>query len=226
MTRALPIRVCEAAAIGAACALWLALAMRWLAAAPWSAALPWAVVPAAILGVLIADLLSGVIHFACDRFFSERTPLIGRAFIAPFREHHGDPEAIARHGFCERNGNTCIALLPLLIAAHEVFRGPSGMNASALTPFSLALTGALAATNEVHAFAHRERAPALVRRLQRAGVILSPAAHLRHHAGGHARAYCITTGWLNPWLDAFEAFARLEAAIRGAARAMRRRRAP
>jgi ubiquitin-conjugating enzyme E2 variant len=216
----------EAAAISAACALWLALALRWFAAAQWTAALPWTVLLAAILGVLAADLLSGVVHFACDRFFSERTALIGRTFIAPFREHHGDPAAIARHGFCERNGNGCIALLPMLIAAHAAFDGgPARLVESALTAWLLALSCAVAATNEVHAFAHRERAPALVRSLQRAGVILSPAAHRLHHTGGHGRAFCITTGWCNPLLDTLSAFARLEAGIRRVGRAVRRGRA-
>jgi plasmanylethanolamine desaturase len=176
-------------------------------------------------GVLVADLLSGIVHFACDRFFSERTPLIGSAFIAPFREHHRDPAAIARHGFRERNGNSCIAILPLLCAAHLCCDAAPGRPLESLQQvFTLALTAALGLTNEVHALAHRAHAPQLVRRLQRAGVILSPALHARHHQGGHTRAYCITTGWCNPLLDAAATFPRAEALLRRAARALRGRR--
>jgi Lipid desaturase domain len=217
----------EGVAIAAATALWLALLGRFVATAEWSAALVCAVLPACAAGVFTADLLSGVMHFVCDRFFSERTPVIGRALIAPFHDHHRDPAGIARHGFCERNGNNCIALLPVLIAAHACFDvEPVRLGASALQAWLLAFCAGAAVTNEIHAWAHGARAPAFAGRLQRAGLILSPQAHQRHHEGGHARAYCITTGWCNRVLDELAAFAALEAAIRRAGRALRSRHAP
>jgi len=221
------MRRIEAVAIGAAAALWLLMAGRFVIAADWSARLGGAVLLACAAGALVADLLSGVVHFFCDRFFSERTPLIGRAFITPFREHHRDPAGIARHDFWDRNGNNCIALLPLLIAAHAAFDVEGlRLHASALQAWLLAGCASAAATNEIHAWAHGARAPAIARRLQHAGLILSPQAHQRHHTGGHTHAYCITTGWCNRVLDGLAAFAALEIAIRCAGRALRGRRVP
>ena len=46
--------------------------------------------PALIAGWLLADLFSGLVHWALDSFGSVRTPIFGPAFIRPFREHHAD----------------------------------------------------------------------------------------------------------------------------------------
>ena len=47
---------------------------------------------AALAGWVLADLVSGVVHWWADRVASEDTPLLGPHFVRPFREHHEDPE--------------------------------------------------------------------------------------------------------------------------------------
>ncbi|HXH62472.1 MAG TPA: fatty acid desaturase CarF family protein, partial [Fimbriimonadaceae bacterium] len=59
------------------------------------------------------------------------------------------------------------------------------------------------------------RIPRVVRWLQCAGVVISPAHHARHHRSDGRRAFCVTTGWLNPALDRVDLFGRIE---RGVAR--------
>jgi hypothetical protein len=177
----------------------------------------------AVAGLVAADALSGLVHFTCDRFFTERTPLIGRTFIAPFREHHRDPEGIVRHGLCERSGNNCFALLPALVVLHSCFTtDPNSYGWLFRQGFALAACAALGLTNEVHALAHRSDVSPAIQLLQRARLILSPDAHQVHHRPGHDRSYCIATGWLNPLLDRAHVFHELERRVHQLVRASKR----
>ena len=67
---------------------------------------------ASVAGLLLADLASGVVHWAADNWGTGGWPIVGPRFIEPFREHHHDPQAIIHHGFAELNGNNCLVSLP------------------------------------------------------------------------------------------------------------------
>ena len=64
--------------------------------------------------------------------------------------------------------------------------------------------GALA-TNQCHKWAHMEEAatPALVRRLQRLGLVLPREHHKRHHTPPFDSHFCMSAGWMNPAFDSF-----------------------
>jgi ubiquitin-conjugating enzyme E2 variant len=164
-----------------------------------------------VAGGLLADVASGTVHWLCDRFGSESTPLVGRYLIASFREHHRDPGSIERHGFLERSGSNAFAAAAFLAAA-SVAIPALGAGALAAAASGLALAASLwaAFTNEIHLQAHRERRSPAVRALQRLRLVLPPEQHARHHAGPHDRAYCIANGWANALLDGCRVFARLE----------------
>lgn len=162
-------------------------------------------------GAFLADLASGTVHWLCDCFGSERTPLFGRYLIASFREHHRDPHSIGRHGILERSGSNAFAAAAFLAV---VSPGIAALEADG--PVAFATGGALAAalwsalTNEIHLQAHRADCPTAVRALQRLRLVLPPDHHARHHHGAHDRAYCIATGWSNCLLDRLRMFERLE----------------
>ena len=65
---------------------------------------------ATFMGWLVADFSSGFVHWLGDTFGTEEMPVLGSAFIKPFREHHVDPKGITRHDFIETNGNNCIVV--------------------------------------------------------------------------------------------------------------------
>lgn len=166
-----------------------------------------------LLGYLLADALAGGVHWLADRYFEADTRWIGPILIAPFRAHHVDPTAMTRHDFFEVSGNTALVALPVAIAA-IFLPTPTGPGSSLLAATTIALLFSLFATNQFHAWAHDENPPRLARRLQRMGLILTPERHRLHHGSAeYDRAYCVTSGWLNPALDRVAFFPRLERMI-------------
>lgn len=171
--------------------------------------------PALVLGLLAADLSTGLLHWACDTFFSERTPIIGSALIEPFRQHHRDPLAMTRKGFFRVSRASFFAMCTGLTIT---WWRESGVRADCHSLLAhatwLFYSFAMVLTNQLHMWAHAPRVSAPVAWLQRRGFVISPARHARHHTPPFRAAYCITTGWLNPLLDRMAAFARLERVVR------------
>jgi hypothetical protein len=151
---------------------------------------------------LCTDLLSGLVHWACDCHGSIDTPIVGKSIIRPFREHHGDPLAMTRHDFVETHGASCFAALPFLFASSLLpLPGTMAYLTQAIL-LSIAL-GALA-TNQCHKWAHMDHAamPAAVRWAQRHRLVLPGWHHQLHHTAPFDSHYCMSSGWLNPLFNA------------------------
>ncbi|MDH4282360.1 MAG: fatty acid desaturase family protein [Myxococcales bacterium] len=173
-----------------------------------------AVLLALPLGVATIDLVTGIVHWACDRFGDATTPVVGPLLIRAFREHHVDPSQMVDHDWIETNGEPCVFTAPTLavlaLLAPSVQSGPA---AAALTVvWTMATLGACA--NQVHKWAHMPRAPWMARFLQRVGLALRPSEHACHHQSPYDSGYCISTGWMNPLLDRLGLWARLERLLR------------
>lgn len=172
--------------------LWtLALFVGFLRSYTWGLADVVGAVVVTVVALAATDLLSGVVHWAFDNRGTPETPVLG-PMIEAFRDHHVRPTEIVEHDIVTRHGANCIGVLLVLVAA----TASSGL----IQLFFLVVASAVGLTNQVHAWSHMSRVPRLVAALQRRGIILSPSAHARHHQS-HDRAYCITTGWMNPVLD-------------------------
>uniref|UniRef100_A0A8B9WF39 Plasmanylethanolamine desaturase 1 n=1 Tax=Bos mutus grunniens TaxID=30521 RepID=A0A8B9WF39_BOSMU len=138
-----------------------------------------------VAGALLADFLSGLVHWGADTWGSVELPIVGKAFIRPFREHHIDPTAITRHDFIETNGDNCLlTLLPLLNMAYK-FRTQSPEVLEQLYPgsavFCLIIFGTF--TNQIHKWSHTCRAATLGR---------LPAGLARHPAHKHHRIHHVS----------------------------------
>jgi ubiquitin-conjugating enzyme E2 variant len=189
-----------------------ALSMAWLAwrIAPRVIQSPWLALTAFMVGFVAADFVSGFVHWAADTWGTPEWPIIGKALIRPFREHHVDEKEITRHDFIETNGNNCfISIFPAVAAALL----PDGWFFGAAMGFALCL--AIFGTNQFHKWSHMDEPPPVVRLLQRASLILPPDHHAVHHSAPYAKYYCITVGWLNEALHRVRFFQGLERMISG-----------
>ncbi|HEU4479454.1 MAG TPA: fatty acid desaturase CarF family protein, partial [Pyrinomonadaceae bacterium] len=48
----------------------------------------WLTLLAIPLSLVLGDLVSGLVHWTADTYFSEDTPIIGPSLVKPFRLHH------------------------------------------------------------------------------------------------------------------------------------------
>ena len=159
-----------------------------------------------LVGWLLADFLSGLLHWIEDRVLREGDTWLSRVIVEPNRLHHAEPLRFLANGFWARNATTWAIVLPLTVAWFAAI-GPS------LVLLAAAIGGLLA--NEVHRLTHAAPAKgSWLRALQDIGVIQSPRMHARHHRGRQDQAYCVLTDWLNPVLDKIRFWERLERMLR------------
>jgi sterol desaturase/sphingolipid hydroxylase (fatty acid hydroxylase superfamily) len=164
---------------------------------------------------LLADFISGLIHWFADTYGTEDTPVFGAWLIKGFRRHHLYPRDICTHDLLWTVGNSCTAATPLqavllyLLLSDEEVSITKAALAFVLNLFAMAMV----ATNVLHKWAHAEKTNWLISRLQRSRVFLSPAHHNLHHTKPFDSNYCITNGWLNPLLERIRFFRGLEATL-------------
>jgi ubiquitin-conjugating enzyme E2 variant len=187
-----------------------AAVMIWLASGlvPLTAEYPWLMASAFMFGLVMADFVSGVVHWLADTWGSPDMPVIGQALIRPFREHHVDQKEITRHDFIETNGNNCfISIAPAVGGALVPLTGARNIFV-ATTIFSVTLW--VLFTNQFHKWAHLDDPPRWIQVLQRLNLVLPRDHHAVHHAAPFAKYYCITVGWLNEPLHRVRFFQTLE----------------
>lgn len=151
---------------------------------------------AVLVGYVAADFFCGAIHWYCDERADAAWKWIGPTIIRPFRDHHEHPDALTKHDVFELCGNNAIAGVAIL-GATVPWASLVPHLAVGIVAFALAIL----ATNVFHRWAHTAEPGLIVRALQKTRAVLSPAEHAQHHAQLD-RAYCVTSGWTNPILDA------------------------
>jgi TMEM189-like protein len=70
-----------------------------------------------LAAALAADLISGLVHWIADTWFSETMPFLGRRFLRPFRVHHVNPEDFLRRDAIDCNGDVAMLNVPILLVA-------------------------------------------------------------------------------------------------------------
>jgi plasmanylethanolamine desaturase len=202
-------RTVEVCSLVAAAALLIANIAHVCAAGLWP---QWWSPVVAVAAALTADLVSGLVHWTADTWFSETMPVLGRRFLRPFRVHHLNPDDFLRRDFVDCNGDVAMLNIPILITALML---PDTAPSAAVSLALVAFSAVSLPTNQVHQWAHMPSPPQAVRWLQRRGLILSIEAHARHHHEPYIANYCIATGWCNHWLTEVNFFPRCEQIVSG-----------
>lgn len=164
-----------------------------------------------VLGILFADLMSGIVHWYIDTYGDPDTPVLGRHVYHPTINHHAEPLDCIRASFWSRNGPLC-GLMSVFIAGFLLLGWINAFTLSAI------FAGVFA--SEIHVWSHKPKRmrPVLVRWLQNRKIILTPREHWLHHTGGFNQRYCTITNLLNPLIDRLRLFRLVEGFIEGVAR--------
>ena len=168
-------------------------------------------------GLLLADFVSGILHWLEDRYGGPKWPIVGGVIRSTIR-HHKRPRRMLSVPFLTRNGLTFSIALGFL----AVFALMGWINAFTLTAVAI---GAFA--NEFHAWAHaspRENGP-VISWLQARSLIISHGAHAKHHRGKKNTHYCAVNDWMNGPLEHVRFWRRIEAVLKAWTR-LRPRRDP
>jgi ubiquitin-conjugating enzyme E2 variant len=155
--------------------------------------------------LLVADFLSGLMHWVQDRYFGPETPLLGLA-IRRNMDHHANPSSFLANPWYVTVRSSLPVALAIALPIYAL--GYRGWWIGAV--LGVAVTG-----NQLHKWAHMPSGavPWLPRLLQRFKVIQTQRHHAGHHAGPRDRRYCVMTNALNPVLDATRFWRALEAVV-------------
>ena len=167
---------------------------------------------------LLADFITGLVHWWEDAYAKPDWPVLGPLVAAPNLLHHRDPRAMTRVPWW-RNLDVPMTAGLLAMGALVAFH---------MLRWPIALAILLAAfTNLVHRWAHQSPAEngRLVTWMQAKGLIQSRAQHALHHRWPRRSHYCPLTNTLNPVLERLDFWRRLERTILRLT-GLRRRREP
>lgn len=161
-----------------------------------------------LIGVVIADFVSGLLHWAEDAYGDPNWPILGRYVIQPNILHHQDPQAFTKRNYWIRNR-------AVIVIAAAIGLGLWATGALNVMWATALIVGAHA--NETHNWAHLPTGQVhpFIRRMQQLGLLLSPSHHWRHHRARFDTHYCSVTNYLNPFLDTLKFWRVLEGMIEG-----------
>jgi plasmanylethanolamine desaturase len=157
----------------------------------------------AAAAVLLADFISGLVHWAEDAYARKDTPIIGEWIGEANLEHHVKPRAFVTRSWLQSSWD--LALASCLIVA--------GAWWLKLMHWSVLLFAFISANaNQVHKWAHS--APhengRFVTWLQKLKIIQTQKHHAKHHKGLKNSHYCSVTNLLNPVLEKVRFWERFE----------------
>ncbi len=149
-----------------------------------------------LIGLFLADFLSGLVHWATDTWFDE---VMAERVISIAREHHLFPHHILGYGFRDyvaySSWPAVLALGPIELPLTLAFVPSAGL--CPIVFLCLMLNVVMFFGTYFHRLGHRRSRWRGVRWLQTAHLLIGPGHHCVHHRGNHDIRYCVINGWAN-----------------------------
>ncbi|KAL5730840.1 palmitoyl-[glycerolipid] 3-(E)-desaturase [Ranunculus cassubicifolius] len=163
---------------------------------------------AGLIGYVLADLGSGVYHWAVDNYGDGSTPVFGSQ-IAAFQGHHKWPWTITRRQFANNIHALGRIITFIVLPIDLAFNDPVFLS------FAGVFSGCIMFSQQSHAWSHgtKSKLPPVVVALQESGVLVSRSQHAAHHREPYNNNYCIVSGAWNTFLDENKVFEALELVI-------------
>ena len=159
-------------------------------------------------GYLMADLVSGFVHWGIDTWFD--WPKLGRV-VAIAREHHTHPHFILGYGFLENAALGCgPTAVAIGLAAAITAAFPISLMSYGLMIVWFVTSSCLVFGTTVHNLSHQRSKSPIVRFAQKTRIIIRPEHHWVHHRGDQTVRYCVFSGWMNYVCDPLDMWRRLE----------------
>lgn len=167
-----------------------------------------------IVGTFAADLVTGLLHWAFDTWFSPHSGVF-RRMVAIVRDHHVRPYEIFSFRFATDIGVlswfAALGAFILLLATRPLAFSDSLVCGLAFSAIVFSVNVSL--MYEYHKWGHRRQRGPIARIAQRLGLLLSPDHHLQHHRGAHDSHYCLVNGMADRTLGSLGLFRGLERVI-------------
>ncbi len=156
----------------------------------------------ALLVTLIADLVSGLVHWIEDVYFKPGMPIVHDIAVANDLHHHR-PREFLNNNWWQSSKDLVLAALIIVLAATLM----GSLN------WTVVLFAVLVANaNQIHKWSHQNRREnnRVILFLQKIQVLQTPRHHARHHSGEKNSHYCVITNMLNPVLEQIRFWRTLE----------------
>lgn len=157
------------------------------------------------LGILLlADFITGFVHWLEDSYWSPETPILGKWIVVPNLAHHKNGQDFLQKSWLESSWDLLAAgIVTLLIAFYF----------HCVTWELLLFAVIMVNANQIHKWAHITRyknKPRIIGLLQKMYVLQRTEHHGQHHRKPNDSHYCTVTNWLNPILDRSQFWRGLE----------------
>lgn len=152
--------------------------------------------------VLLADFVSGFVHWAEDAYARPGMPLISKIAEENLL-HHRKPRAFLARNWWESSADLLAIGVVVLATAWWL---------DALDVWVVLFVLVAVNANQIHKWTHmnRREVPRVIGWLQRLYILQSPRAHARHHTGNKDSDYCVITHISNPLLEKIRFWRGLE----------------